>query len=290
MEKKSVVATEEFNPLQEKTIRIVSVPRSNNLPSDHDGSFMFTGTKHSVCLPFDIKKNGLCRVLTREEQTFFENELDLEKGDLSVHKKKDNFWHTFYVVLSKDDHSLDLSDPMDNLRYRVLAVQPDVAPTWEQRYSSGAYKFALVDDEVKTRIAVKQTNTRKDAYKFLGKVEDHPERMRDVLRIYGEDPGARGKKKKDEYRETLVKSLGDLIDDDTKLEKLMLVVADPHFEMKIFIEDALAIAALKKEGTKYYLPGDDKIGGTLQETIDYFKNAVNQDVYLKIKNQIDISN
>jgi hypothetical protein len=290
MEKTVAIKEEVFIPLQEKKVKVVPVPRASNLPAGHDGEFMFTGTKYSVCLPFDLKKNRLASILTREEQRFFEKELDLEEGDLSIHKKKDNFWHTFYVVLDKDDYELDLQDPIDNLRYRVLAVQPTVAPSWEQRYHSGAYKFALVDEEIKTKIAVAQTNTRKDAYKFLGKVEDNAERMRDVLRIYGEDPGARGKQKKETYTSKLVNRLGELIDDDASLVKLMKVVNDPHFEMKIFIEDALAISALTKEGTKYYLPGDDKIGGTLQEAIDYFKNPVNQDVYLKIKNQIELSN
>ena len=85
-------------------------------------------------------------------------------------------------------------------------------------------------------------------------------------------------------------TLDDIIDDDKALPKLLSVINDPNFELKIFIEDALSVGAILKDGTRYSLPGGDKIGGILTDVIDYFKDAVNQDIYLKIKNQIDLSN
>ena len=215
---------------------------------------------------------------------FFEEELFFNPGELSVYKKKDNYWHTFKVKLDKEERILDLSDPIDNLTYRICMLSPHVAPNWETRYQSASFQFALQDEEVIVQEKVTKANKKKDAYKFLGKVENNPDRMRNILRVYGNKVAPNAK------AETMYATLDELIDDEKSLPGLLAVINDPNFEMKIFIEDALSVGAILKKGTRYSLPGGDKIGGVLNDVIDYFKDAVNQDIYLKIKNQIELSN
>lgn len=273
------------NYLINKKVKVVPVPRNGGwLPEDHDGSFMYSGCFLETCLPIDRKRKQLVQVLTRDEQTFFEKELFLNPGDLSIYKKIDNFWHSFRIKLDKEGATLDLSDPIDNLRWRVLVVDPRCAPSWEQRYASGAHMFAIQDEEIETEVKVAKANKRKDAYKFLGKIENSREKMRNVLRVYGADPGKSVKAK------VLYTKIDELIEDDTTLNKLLDVINDKHFEMKIFLEDAIKAGAITKKETRYYLPGGDKIGGTLLETMDWLKDTMNQDVYLKIKNQVELSN
>ena len=270
--------------LTDKKVKVVPVYRDGGwLPEGHDGEFMFTGTQYEFDLPISIKTGRLVNILTKEEQAFFETELFLNPGDLSVYKKKDNYWHTFKVKLDKEPRILDLSDPIDNLCYRVCMVSPHVAPNWETRYQSAAFQFALQDEEIIVQEKVTKANKKKDAYKFLGKVENNPDRMRNVLRVYG------NKVAPNTSTSVMYTTIESLIDDDKSLPKLLAVINDPNFEMKIFIEDALSVGAILKDGTRYSLPGGDKIGGVLNDVIDYFKDAVNQDIYLKIKNQIDLS-
>jgi hypothetical protein len=282
----STVAEKHTAPtiLTDKKVKIVPVYRNGGwLPEGHDGEFMFTGTVCEFDLPISTKTGRLVNILTKEEQAFFEKELFLNPGDLSIYKKKDNYWHTFKVKLDKEERVLDLSDPMDNLAYRVCIVSPHVAPNWETRYRSASFQFALRDEEIIVQEKVTKANKKKDAYKFLGKVENNPDRMRNVLRVYG------NKVAPNTSTSVMYTTIESLIDDDKSLPKLLAVINDPNFEMKIFIEDALSVGAILKDGTRYSLPGGDKIGGVLNDVIDYFKDAVNQDIYLKIKNQIDLS-
>ncbi len=271
--------------LIDKKVKVVPVYRNGGwLPEGHDGEFMFTGTVCEFDLPISTKTGRLVNILTKEEQTFFEEELFLNPGELSVYKKKNNYWHTFKVKLDKEERILDLSDPIDNLTYRICMLSPHVAPNWETRYQSASFQFALQDEEVIVQEKVTKANKKKDAYKFLGKVENNPDRMRNILRVYGNKVAPNTK------AETMYATLDELIDDEKSLPGLLAVINDPNFEMKIFIEDALSVGAILKKGTRYSLPGGDKIGGVLNDVIDYFKDAVNQDIYLKIKNQIELSN
>ncbi len=277
--------SENKNYLIDKKVKVVSVPRNGGwLPEDHDGAFMFTGCYFETCLPIDARRKQLVQILTRDEQKFFENELFLEAGDLSIYKKKDNFWHTFRVKIDKEGLALDLADPIDNLKWRVCNVAPRIASSWEQRYQSGAYIFAIKDEEVETEAKVAKANKRKDAYKFLGKIENSAEKMRNVLRVYGKDPG------KSVKTSVLYTKIDELIEDDKTLTKLLSVINDTHFEMKIFLQDAIKCGVIEKNETRYYLPGGDKIGGTRLEAMDFLKDPLNQDVYLRIKNQIELSN
>ena len=272
------------NYLINKRVKVVPVPRNGGwLPEDHDGRFMYTGCFLETCLPVDSRRKQLVQILTRDEQAFFEKELFLNAGDLSIYKKEDNFWHSFRIKLDKEGATLDLSDPIDNLRWRVLVVDPRCAPSWEQRYASGAHMFAIQDEEIETEVKVAKANKRKDAYKFLGKIENSAEKMRNVLRVYGADPGKSVKAK------VLYTKIDELIEDDSTLNKLLGVINDTHFEMKIFIEDALRSGAIERKENRYYLPGGDKIGGTLLETIDWLKDPLNQDIFLKIKTQLELS-
>ena len=85
--------TETKNYLINKKVKVVPVPRNGGwLPEDHDGAFMYTGCFLETCLPVDSRRKQLVQILTRDEQEFFETELFLKPGDLSIYKKVDNFW------------------------------------------------------------------------------------------------------------------------------------------------------------------------------------------------------
>ncbi len=270
--------------LTDKTVRVVPVIRSGGwLKDGHDGEFMFTGCKVEIDLPIDRRSGRLVSILTREEQAFFEKELFLNEGDLSIYKKEDNYWHSFRVRLDKEDDTLNLADPIDNLKWRILMVSPICAPSWEERHKSGEFQWALVDADVQTQEKVKKANRRKDAYRFLGKIEGDAEKMRNVLRLYGDTPAP------DASKGFMVGKIDEIIEDDRTLEKLLGIINDPHFDTKLFIDDAIQAGAIFKKGTRYSLPGGDKIGGTLLETIDYLNDKANQDVRLKIKTQIELN-
>ena len=257
-------------------------------PKGHDGEFMYTGTEVHYVLPYNLKKGRLETILTREEQTFFEELLD---EDLSIHKKVDNYWNTFMVKIRKDDklmedgYELDLSDAIDNLRWRLLKIQPHVSPNWESRYDRGEYAFALVSKEELVETRAKTADKKKDAYMFLGRIESSPSKMINFLRVYGKKPS------KTSTVSFLKSEIDGLIDEPKSLERVINIIKDPNYELKLFIEDAIEVGAILKKGKKYYMQGGDPINEndpTLQGTVDQLSiyKRDTDDIYLRIDNQI----
>ncbi len=83
-----------------------------------------------------LSSGGFVNVLTNDEKAFLEAELQLEFNALSVHRKQDNFWDDSNdrgisrVRLLKQDTILDLSNPEDYIRYKILLANKDyIAPS-----------------------------------------------------------------------------------------------------------------------------------------------------------------
>jgi len=254
----------------------------------HDGEFMYSGTEVHFCLPYSIKKGRLETILTREEQTYFEELLD---EDLSIHKKVDNYWSKFFVKIRKDEklmtngYELDLNDPIDNLRWRLLKIQPHVAPNWESRFKRGEYVFALVDEDELVESRARATDKRKEAYMFLGRIENSPSKMIDFLRVYGKRPSSTS------TVDFLKSEIDKLIEEPKGLDRVINIIKDPNYEMKLFIEDAVEAGAIIKKGKKYFLQGGDAINEndpTLQGTVEQLNiyKRDTDDIYLRIDTQI----
>ena len=64
-------------------------------------------------------------ILTDDEKAFLESYMGLEYNALSVYNKTNNFWANFTVRLTKHDNYLDLSDPNDYIKYKVLLANTD---------------------------------------------------------------------------------------------------------------------------------------------------------------------
>ena len=270
-----------YLPNRKVTVRPIVRKKGSWLPADHDGSFMYTGCKRSYVLPIDGRRNQLIPILTAEEQTYYEKVLFMNPGDLSIYKRQDNFWaaHRFHVDVTKEGLTLDLSNPMDNLRYRVLKLNPEIAPSWAKRFDSGEFKFALVEEGEQVQTEVVKANKLQEAYKFLSEIENSADRMADFLKVYGKKPAPNAKK--DFLKAEHQKLIEENIEEYLKLSK------DKDFEMKIFIDNCLEIGALVKDKTKYMLPGGDIIGTSLDDTVQYLRNKKYSDILATLKAKIE---
>jgi len=275
--------------LEDKKVFLKPIVKPGGMnPKGHDGEFMYSGTETHFVLPYDIKKGRLASILTSEEQEFFESKLN---EDLNIHKKIDNFWSTFTVKIRKDDklmrdgYEMDLSDPIDNLRWRLLKIDSHVAPSWAERFDRGDYTFALVEENEMIESRARVADKKKDAYMFLGKIEGSTKKMIDFLRVYGKKPSATA------TVDFLKGEIDKLIEDSKTIDNVIAIIKDNDYEMKLFIEDAIEAGAIVRTNRKYYLQGGDVINEndpTLNGTVEQLKiyKRDTDDIYLRIDNQI----
>lgn len=280
--------------LQNKKVYLRPVIRGGKMISspNHVAYFQYEGAGNWFQLP----KNSLGVLVnpfnSDEEKTFFEQELDI---DLNVNKKKDNFWHTFFVKVIKDynlmhdGYIFNLSDPLDNLRWRVTKLQPFVAPDWENRTARGEYRFALVDEGYAEE--KEQTNTNKtiEAYTYLGSIQNSAKAMKDFMGVYYMEKNEMKQVPEDADKDWLKKEVKKVIDDE--LDLALKIIHDPEAKIKNFILQGIkAGAIIKSARNKYDIPGEG-VSYTYSELISYLTGAeeIKADIYLKIAAQIKVS-
>jgi len=266
--------------LKNKKIIIKPIYRNNgNFPKGHDGEFMYTGTVSSSDLAPQPGTGRYKAILTEEERKVFEEALNLEPGNMSFYKKT-GFWVKFRPKLTKEERTLNLAEPLDYLEYLVLMADRRVAPNWNARFDSGEYRWALVDEEETIKDNVTKSELNKKAYKYFGKIEDSAEDMTMVIRL------VTNKIVKSKDIEFLQSEIQKIL--DTNMKGFIEVMEDKSFGTKVFINKALDAKALDRTVKGgYTLKGGDEIGRTLQETVEFLESNKNQDIYLKLKAQIE---
>jgi len=274
--------------LQHKIVYLKPVPRGGKMVSDpnHVAYFQYEGASNWVQLPRD-KRNVLVNPFkSEEEKEFFERELDV---DLNIHRKKeDNFWVTFFVKVVKnyqlmhEGYRLNLSDSMDNIRYRVLKLQDTVAPSWDERFDSPAYRFALVDADYEEEKESDKSQKLIDAYTFLGSIQGSARKMAGFLGVYLLEKRSAMNIPEDATKEWLTKEIKKVIEGD--IDGFIKLKDDAEWDIKKTIFDGIRSGAVSKRGrNSLSIPGEE-VNYTYQELLSYLKKAaeVKDDVYLKI--------
>lgn len=273
------------------------------LPEGHSGHFMYDNTQLGLMAPLDHLTGKLRNPLTLEEQKFFETEagLDFKPGDLSPYRK-DSFWTDFKVVVRKTDTivtdktvllTLDLSDPIQYLQYKVLLAnsQPDgglVAPSWEQREYSGTYRIALVHEGQQHADKAKKADKMKLAYKYLTKIDSSTEAMFDFLTVYYLENAKSKRPSEDSDKDYYYSEIQDLIDND--LEGVIGIIEDANnYDYKLLVHRGLKINALKMVGARIETAEGIPVGNSLYQAVQWFKDDRHQDEYLRLKNQIELA-
>jgi len=274
--------------LFEKKVRLLPVPRDGAMIDDpkHIGWFMYEGTKVRFVLPKSRSRRTLYPLLNDTEKEFFESVLGV---DLNPYAKEDNFWHTFEVVIEKNEHMMkygvefDLSDPMDNLKWRLLKIQEQVAPSWADRYEDGAYRFALVDSDYEAAAKVTKATLREKAYKFLSKMSNSQVKLYDFLSIYHLQNPKSKRPAHDADRDALFADAEELITDHVK--DFITIAEDPDYDMKLMIHRGIGASAIEKKWNSkdFFTPEGKFLGNNLDQVITNLRKDEYQEDLMRIK-------
>lgn len=255
------------------------VRRGNWLPKGHDGEFMFTGAKQRFCVP-RLPNGALIDPLNDDERAYFESTeggLSLKPGDLSVYKKEGNYWEKLEIVLDKNGLTLDLSNPMDYIKFAVLRCNKHViAPNLSEALNKASYKFALVREEEKHAKKVKAADKNKIAWMEFGKISDSPDKMSKFLKVYGKQVAKNTKK------DFLIGQISDIIDSD--INGFIDTITDSQYEIKCFIQECLDKGVIVRVGkTNYTIPSLEAKFNNQVELINYLTDIENQENYLRLQ-------
>ena len=222
-------------------------------------------------------------ILTDDEKAFLESYMGLEYNALSVYNKTNNFWANFTVRLTKHDNYLDLSDPNDYIKYKVLLANTDfIADSLKtlNDHPKATYQFVMIKEgESEKREEEKMSVTMK-CYKEYGKIEDDNDTLRCIIELIDNRPIAKNTKS-----EFLKSRINSLIQADPKL--FYNIITDEYLNNKVLIKTATEEGVIKRRNNLYYFEDTplcpDGAESTLSVAAEYIGLGKNQDLKLRIE-------
>ena len=222
-------------------------------------------------------------ILTDDEKAFLESYMGLEYNALSVYNKANNFWANFTVRLTKHDNYLDLTDPNDYIKYKVLLANTDfIADSLKtlNDHPKATYQFVMIKEgESEKREEEKMSVTMK-CYKEYGKIEDDNDTLRCIIELIDNRPIAKNTKS-----EFLKSRINSLIQADPKL--FYNIITDEYLNNKVLIKTATEEGVIKRRNNLYYFEDTplcpDGTESTLSVAAEYIGLGKNQDLKLRIE-------
>lgn len=215
--------------------------------------------KRTYTVPI-LRSGAYVDVLTKDEKAFLEQAMGLEANALSVYIKGDkNFWSTANpkgiatVTLMKHDNYLDLSNPIDYIKYKILLANKDrIAESLQklQDQPKATYEFVLVSDVDRSKMATAKLSYKKQAYKILGKIEDDADVLRFIIETLDGRPTAKSSK-----LEMLQVKAEELIQSNASL--FVKTATDELLPNKVLIRKAVEEGIITKRGNYHYLRADN---------------------------------
>lgn len=193
-------------------------------------------------------------VLTKNEKKFLEEFMGLEYDALSIYKKVNNYWDNFIVRLTKQGIVLDLSDPNDYIKYKVLRANNDIiAGSLETLRDKPrpTYKFYMTVEDEETAIANDNMTAIMKCYKEFGKYESDYDTLKCVVELIEGRPLSSNTK-----LDAIKAKVNTLIQERTK--EFLKTITDEYLSEVVLIKKALSSGVIAKRGDYYYLASDNR--------------------------------
>ncbi len=262
-EKKSVVrdSASLVNCLRNERVIVRHIPKERGMVTNPK-HILFGGMAENATRTFVVPRlsSGMfVNVLTDSEKAFLEEVMGLEYNALSIYKKVDNFWDDSNesgisrVRLTKQDNYLNLADPEDYIRYKILLANKDfIAPSLEALEDTPkmSYQFVIITEGAETKSAKDNMSATMKCYKEFGKVENDINILRTIIEAIDGRPTAPTVK-----LEFLQTKANQLIQADSKL--FLKVITDPMLSTKVLIKRAIEAGLIANRGNYLYLRSDN---------------------------------
>jgi hypothetical protein len=305
---KAPIKEELYDYLPKRIIQVRAVPAteeqwaeilSNTPPAKQP--FLFDNVKRGYTVPesqalgrlvevFDTKVARKSLQFSEEALTQHEVMEKLLGKNLSYFLAKDSkesFWYNdrlATVELMPEGDDLDLSTPIDNLRYHILkANKSKIAEniTLAKRFR-GKFQFFFASPSDNQAAIERAAVLKKKAMNHFLDITSTVTKMKNFLRIAGI---AVDENTSDSF---MLAKMDELFENNPVL--ITSIAEDPNFDVKSEIYAAVAIKALyvKKRGEHvlYEIAETGESLGTLSATVVWWENPENDELVDRIRNQI----
>ena len=273
-------------------VKILPVKRSSDwLPENADSVFMNTGAKVEYVVPRLQRSGSLIDPLsdlTDDQKNLIAKQLGFKDSDgLNIMKKeKENYWINRSVNIDKNGKFLDLSNISDFISFKILEVNAEyIAPSWEERYNKGTYKFAIVFEDEEAKMKNLKIDTKKEAYMLFGKIDGSVKKLSDVLWIHYLTSKEGKRLPNNPTLEYLKSEVGRIIEE--RPGEFMSIVSDPNFETKALIQKSINIGLIQRDGQMFKIFGEDTTRNTLDGLIDYLLDERNNNIRISLIGKIE---
>lgn len=202
-----------------------------------------------------LKSGMYTNILTDSEKSYLEDVMGLEYNALSIYNKKDNFWDDdnpigiSTVSITKDGIKLDLSNPEDYIRYKILLANKNlIAPSTQELRDKPkeTYEFVMTTEQSDIEDESREMSTLMECYKNYGKYENNFDVLKTIVESIDSRPIAINTK-----IAFLQAKCNNLIQKNGKLFKE--VITDPLLMVKVDINKGVVNKVISKRGNYYYL-------------------------------------
>lgn len=246
-----------INCLRNEKIIIRHLPKQSRMVTNPKHVLfggMAEGSIRTFVVPM-LSSGRYVNVLSNAEKDFLENYMGLEPNALSIYRKNNNFWDDSNeagiskVTLRKQDNFLDLSNPNDYIKYKILLANKDfIAPSMKELedFPKATYQFVIIAEGEETKTAKKNMTILMQCYTLYGKIEDDVDALRVVIETLTGVTVHKNTKK-----DFLQTKINDLIQSNSKM--FLKVASDPLLPTKVLIRKSIEAGTIVKRGNQYYI-------------------------------------
>lgn len=297
--KETTPTTEELiNCLRNEKIIVRYIPKLHGIWGDNPKHVFAGGMAENATKTFVVPRltsGTYVNVLTNAEKAFLEDYMGLEFNALSVHNKNNNFWDCTNseginkVILSKADTILNLADPVDYIKYKILLANKNfICPSLKilQDMPKATYMYVLIGSNDETNQQRLSMSITMRCYKEFGKIEGDADTLRTIVELLEGRPLAANTK-----LEFLQARINDLIQKSGKL--FLSIITDPMLKNKVLIKKAVTNGIISKRGDFYYLKSDNSPlcengeDPTLNMAAKYLSNPKRQELLFTIQAKLN---
>lgn len=252
--------SEPVNPLRNERVIVRFVPSPNAMVQQKDhvlSGGMSENATRSFVVPL-LRTGQYMNVLTKNEKDFLEQAMGLEPNALNVYRKNDNFWDDSNpkgigkVVLHKQDNYLDLSNPVDYIRYKILLANKDQIAASIQELEDrpkATYQFVIISENAEAKSNLSKMDATMQCYTEYGAIRDDKDTLRTIIELLESRPTSPQVK-----LDYLQGKVNEYIQKDPR--RFLNTITDEYLPAKVLIKRCIEAGLISWRNNLYYLRQD----------------------------------